>query len=653
VFETNNLYPFRHTLAYNVNLLGVTALVLPVQYVWENPTLTHNVALLLCLIIGGWGTFLLVRELCGSWLAGLLGGALVIYSPETWSRVTLLNVLASHWTPIALFALVKIVKEQRWRWSILLGVVAALQTWSSLHHGLFLALGLSVATGVLLLTSPNARKALAQLAAAGLLAMVLCVPLVLPYRTVWSEMEISKRPGAARFSLAAQWMIPAVGQIISFPVDRLRNGERIRQLACLVPWFLMLAGGVVAGLMRRPRYADARILLALGAAGLANLYLALGPKGVVYDWKLPSLYAALTYAPGFSVLRAPMRASAFTQLVLCVLAACGAHAVLRRLPGWKTRAAVGAFVLALIVIEAGWRPVYTQRAPSNEGPALTWIRELRPACPIAEIPTRYWGNARALFRSTAHWRPLINGYGFPLARLSAVLNRFPAQDAIDFLHAAGACAVIVHRQKGYDSEQFARVLRESRAQGLRVRATADEAIVEIGPPPALPDLGPVLSRNGWRPTAGHEDSVRLAFDGDLTTAWTGLLQEGDQPDRLEVDLGTPAVVTGLALELGPHFRRYLRSYRVQGSPDGATWTTLAEDPMAVPPLASYRADHHRIRQVIALPPTRVQQLRIGPYRKPPPRGLQHDARWTLLRVSELQVYGSVASDPDAGSAGLQ
>ena len=108
VFETNNFYPFRHTLAYGENLLGVAVLVLPVQLGWDNPTLTHNVAMLLTLVLGGWGMFLLVRELSGMTLAGLLAGALVIYSPHVWAHVILLPLMAGHWSPVALFLLVSL-----------------------------------------------------------------------------------------------------------------------------------------------------------------------------------------------------------------------------------------------------------------------------------------------------------------------------------------------------------------------------------------------------------------------------------------------------------------------------------------------------------------------------------------------------------------
>src|SRR5262245_1207314 len=142
IFESNNMHPFRHTLAYAENLIGVGALVIPVELVWRNPVLDHNAATLFCLVMTGWGLFLLVYELTGSAPAALVAGALRIYSPAVWVEIPVLQMIAGQWVPIALFAFVRLLRTGAFGWTIALAFAVAIQMWSSLHQGLFLAFGL-------------------------------------------------------------------------------------------------------------------------------------------------------------------------------------------------------------------------------------------------------------------------------------------------------------------------------------------------------------------------------------------------------------------------------------------------------------------------------------------------------------------------------
>jgi hypothetical protein len=89
--------------------------------------------------------------------------------------------------------------------------------------------------------------------------------------------------------------------------------------------------------------------------------------------------------------------------------------------------------------------------------------------------------------------------------------------------------------------------------------------------------------------------------------------------------------------LGYHLRRYLATYRVEGSLDGDHWLALAEKSIAVPPLASFRADPTRVRQRIELSPATIRYLRIGPYRRPP-GGLAPDTGFDVWGVAELWAY---------------
>jgi hypothetical protein len=641
VFETNNLHPFRHTLAFSENLLGVALFLLPVQLLGDNPTLTHNVAMLLALVVTGWGTFLLVHELGGSRLAAMLTAALVVYSPAMWANVILLPLMAGHWIPVALFLLVRLVRAPSWRTSGLLGLVVALQLWSSLHHGFFLAVGLG-ATAPLVVVLTRSWRALPRLAAAGALAGALAVPLFIPYRAVRTEMDLEERPGAARFALELERVTPPLDRPFGYLVERLRSGERIQTFANLTPWLALGAGAIAAALGRGHR-PEVRILAALAAGGFANLLLALGPQG--HPW-LPNPYPLLAAAmPGLAWLRVPMRAITYAHFILCVVAGSGLAVLLRRLRAPTARALVALATLMFTVLEAGWRPIPLAPAPPRRSAVEAELRTLDAGCAIAELPATLESSGVALFRSTSHWLPLVNGYsGFHPLGLFGVfsrLNRFPAPDALEFLHEAGACAVVVHREM----RDFAAVVAASHEHGMPVHATDSEVLIRLPPPPPPPTDGPSLSHAGWKGDGESGLEGERAFDGDLDTVWRGTVDRHYGADRLTVDLGEMAMLSALAIELGHHVRLYLRSYRIEGSADGQTWATLAESTHAIPPLASYRANPRRVRQRVALPATPVRWLRLGPYRRPPSSGLAPDVGWTDWGVAELQAYRITSSHP--------
>jgi hypothetical protein len=89
-----------------------------------------------------------------------------------------------------------------------------------------------------------------------------------------------------------------------------------------------------------------------------------------------------------------------------------------------------------------------------------------------------------------------------------------------------------------------------------------------------PGGSPVLLSQGKAATASSVESSSLAagaaFDGNLTsTRWAS--KEGVDPQWLRVDLGATATVSEVKLTWEA---AYGKSYTIQTSPDGTTWTTI-------------------------------------------------------------------------------
>src|SRR6266566_8947903 len=74
MFDANNLYPFRGTLAFDELSFAEAVMAAPVYLLTGNPVLSHNLVLFLTFPISGYGTWLLLRSLTGSGWAALVGG---------------------------------------------------------------------------------------------------------------------------------------------------------------------------------------------------------------------------------------------------------------------------------------------------------------------------------------------------------------------------------------------------------------------------------------------------------------------------------------------------------------------------------------------------------------------------------------------------
>jgi O-glycosyl hydrolase len=109
-----------------------------------------------------------------------------------------------------------------------------------------------------------------------------------------------------------------------------------------------------------------------------------------------------------------------------------------------------------------------------------------------------------------------------------------------------------------------------------------------------------LSRVGWTLAASSsapDSPLANLIDGDLTTRWSS--GTGQAPGMwLSVDLGVAQQFNQIVMDSGTSPGDYIRTYQVETSPDGVTWTAVA------------RGQGSTGEMVIPLPPTTTRHLRI-------------------------------------------
>jgi hypothetical protein len=222
---------------------------------------------------------------------------------------------------------------------------------------------------------------------------------------------------------------------------------------------------------------------------LAAAWLSLGPlpQSLGRPLDIAAPYRLLfDYVPGFDGLRVPARFGMVVVFMLSVLAGYGATALARTRLGRRALAVLGALFLleatCVPFVVNGMTPLRDFNTPEARlytparAPAVYHAMAQQPAdSVVVELPLGPPDfDLRAMYYSTVHWRPILNGYSgmFPphyprLQRALADIPRHP-ELSLEALGASGATHLILHEgaYRGSEGEDTAAVLREAGAVEL-------------------------------------------------------------------------------------------------------------------------------------------------------------------------------------------
>jgi len=392
LFDANIFFPDVNTLAYSENLVSAALLVLPLWFATDNPILLVNAALLLALMANGIAGFLLGFSFSRSTSGAALTGLLLAFGSFHWAHIPHLQLQLFFPLAMAFYFARRMRDEPGFRPAIGLALAVSATLGASGYYALFLATALPVFVVADLwgVGRGERQRAVAGFALSAPLVASLCLPFLLPYgskmnagyrRALSTAEENSGHPVA---------YITSVARLHFF----LPSGEQ-------EPFFPGFAGvGLLGFAIFRAvtKGSRRRDVLVWSLVGLLGIAISLGP-----DFGLFSLLHQLGPYQG---LRVPSRAGILLLLAASVLAGIGLSHVRRR--GRR---------LFLVVLAA---------AECYAGP-LPWIMDVPELPPIYETvanldepgalvelplppPESFQDNARYVYRSIFHWRPLVNGY---------------------------------------------------------------------------------------------------------------------------------------------------------------------------------------------------------------------------------------------------
>ena len=238
---------------------------------------------------------------------------------------------------------------------------------------------------------------------------------------------------------------------------------------------LLLLSRLATAFPRSSGRADLGDFLRRWRVGTASgLFLAIAVLGVVVALGTHTPYYRFlvqSFGALFRAIRAPARGVVLFDLALGVLAALG-------LSDWtrsKGRAArLGLVLAALVVVGVEYRafPVETHPVDAKSRAVDRWLAEASFSGGVIEWPLGNWFDQEYEFRSTAHWKPLVNGSSGFMPRsyeeLTAALEERPISDAVwDMLSERKTALLIFHPGQGEadTSKVYAEAVRRGLARG--------------------------------------------------------------------------------------------------------------------------------------------------------------------------------------------
>jgi hypothetical protein len=451
LFQGNIFYPAKDVLAFSEPLIVPALMVAPALWLGASPVLAINLAMLIGFALTALGTYALVFSWTRDRLAALTAGSLFAFNAHTLTRLPHVQAMHAYGMPLSLLLADRLIGQPRPVTAVLLGACMAMMAYTSGYFVVFATVMIAVVLIVRISDGIRSLQVAAMFGLAAITAAVLALPLLIPYRRVAIEQHMVRPLAeAGLYSATLIGYLAAPGRVhfetwssgfFANPVDSFFPGAIAVLLSLAAIWHAI-----------RRRDEPARVAMVF-AIGFIGLLLSLGPKTPLYAW----LY---TVFPPMQGLRAAARFGGLFLLAIALLAGIGLARLRQGLNRrWATAAAIAAvFLVNLEALRAPfeyrrWRGIPEIYRLLASEPGKVVLAEM-PFYP----PHAVFENAEYVVNSTAHWRPLMNGYsGYtPVTYVDAasLMWYFPDARAFPPMNANGVTHIMVHPHRwGHESSR--------------------------------------------------------------------------------------------------------------------------------------------------------------------------------------------------------
>jgi hypothetical protein len=462
VIDANIFHPHRGTLTYSEMNLVAGLFALPWYFVTRDPLAALNGSVLVSLWLAFFLMWVLVRRLTGSDGAGLVAATAFTFCPYVSARTPHIQLLMIWAFPLVMLTFHRFAERPALLRGAAVGAALAVTALACGYYGLFMGCALGL---VSVLSARRAPRYWLGLGAALLTTAVI----VYPFFSVFIDAR------AASGAALRPWQ-PSDAQIYSANLTAwlasatAAHAWWLPALAAWEPWkdvlfpgvLLLLLTSIGLGFAVRSRELRRPVVLYAAIAVFA-IWASFGPMG--------GLYLVMHHVvPGMSMLRAPARLGILAVFGFAVIAGF-AVARLESRRRWLPAALIVLLVAELGVRtpEWGW-PSWPLRerlpASAADRRLQTLPRGVLLEFPFPYVSSNYHNHATAMFWSTYHWMPIVNGYSDLIPPdfddIALPINGFPNPEAFAIARDRNV-RYVLWRIDRYDAASQA-VLRERLAR---------------------------------------------------------------------------------------------------------------------------------------------------------------------------------------------
>lgn len=475
IFTTNIFYPYQIGPASSDPNL-ITALFSLIPYlITKEPIITVNFTTIFSIVLTGFSIYLLAFKITKNFLASILSGILVVFSPAYLSFYAHIQMLFIVLVPLSLMYFLTFMESKKTKYLTFSLIFFLLQTYNNFMAGYFILFSYLIIFIFNLIA--DKKKSLQTItkknAAFFIIFLALIIPVMIPYFSVSKEFGYTRTlKDTAHFAIQPEDMLYSSDFsrfhlfLNTLPINReSQNNEFKPGYLGAVFSILVIFAFVFAFKNLKKKNVNLNSFLSIS---ILSFTLSLGPvlhlgRQTIHNPSLIPLPYALFYflIPGFKGFRNTARWEILLIIGAAIVIAIVLDKVLKKYSFNKKIIIYGALILGC-VIELNFPMSFVKIPKTNEFPKEhIWLSSTPKETKYIEMPIYNWDmydyasiELWRLYYSTTNYRRTVNGGGGftppEWQKMIYSLNEsFPSDKSIDQLKNMNIDYIIIHKNE-YD-----------------------------------------------------------------------------------------------------------------------------------------------------------------------------------------------------------